>query len=176
MYGDTLFRIFDEQFQALHNGSQLPEIVPYAHYVGHISSVSSQSTNDSLDFWAKLHTDGPLPLPGPAEHRLPAQTSSIIVKSASLRVDGFVAHCGVTIPIVFQSAFTVLLADLGGTSEVIFDNLITGRNIDMENVQMINGNCENFLAFRGSITEDTTVRDLLKATQDFSGKPPSIAM
>ncbi|KAF1821211.1 putative nonribosomal peptide synthase [Dissoconium aciculare CBS 342.82] len=170
MYDGTLLRIFDEQFQALHNGSQLPESVAFAHYVGHISSIPSQSRDDSLEFWAKLLADGPLPFPSPAEHRLPAQTSSMILKSASSRVDGFAAQCGVTIPIVFQSAFTVLLADLGGTSEVIYDNLITGRNIDMENAQLINGNCANFLPFRGSITESTTVRDLLKATQDLFWK------
>ena len=170
MYDGTLLRIFDDQFKAMYKNSAVPPSVEFSNYVGHMFSASEQQKKDTLDFWVDLLHDAPGPYPVLSEADRSGEISAMFTTQFDSRVDGFAAQCGTTVPIVFQSAFTVLLCELSGKPDVVYDNLITGRNIPIEDAQMINGNCANFLPFRSSLTADTDVRSLLKSTQDLFWK------
>jgi len=160
MYDGTLLRILDDQFRALHRQQQLPPSVQFSKYVGYLNATKKHQT-ESLAFWKDLHANRPLPYPQCSN---PTSTG-MVLESIDSKVDAFAAQCGVTAPIVFQTAFTLLLAKLSGQSDVSYDNLITGRNINMEDAQTINGNCANFLPFRSIISPDITIRKLLVSTQ-----------
>lgn len=165
------FRIFDEQFKVRYRNSVLPPSLEFSNYVGHIFSKPEQQQKDTLSFWVKLLHDAPKPCPALSEATRGGQVSTTFTLQYDIRVDGFAAQCGVTIPIVFQSAFTILLSELSGKPDVVYDNLITGLNISLEDAQTINGNCANFPPFRGSFGSNTHVRSLLKSTRIFFGNP-----
>jgi amino acid adenylation domain-containing protein len=165
MYDGTLLRIFDDQFRALHRQQQLPHSVEFSQYVGYMSATEGHR-DTSLAFWRDLLANRSAPYPE-CRH---ATATGMALESMDSRVDAFAAQCGVTAPIVFQTAFTLLLAKLSGNTDVNYDNLITGRNIDMEDAQTINGNCANFLPFRSIIDSAITIRELLTSTQNLFWK------
>ncbi|OQE16304.1 hypothetical protein PENFLA_c028G04421 [Penicillium flavigenum] len=158
MYDGTLLRIFDDEFKALYKKQPVPETVSFRDYVDYMASTDSEK---SLVFWKDLLQDNLPPFPE-AKHPI---ASALKITSTDRKVDSFAAHCGITVPIVFQTAFSLLLCRLSGRTDVTYDNLITGRNVDMEEAQTIAGTCANFLPCRSVFNEETTIRELLKDTQ-----------
>lgn len=47
---------------------------------------------------------------------------------------------------------------------MVVDNLMTGHNADVENPQLLNGACANFLPFGSLLKESDSVDQLLKDT------------
>ncbi|EPS31251.1 hypothetical protein PDE_06206 [Penicillium oxalicum 114-2] len=158
MYDGTLLRIFDDEFKALFKKQSVPETVSFRDYVSYMDSTDREK---SLVFWKDLLQDNLSPFPE-AKHPI---SSAMRIATTDRKVDSFAAHCGITVPIVFQTAFSLLLCRLSGRTDVTYDNLITGRNVDMEEAQTIAGTCANFLPFRSAFTEETTIKELLKDTQ-----------
>ncbi|KAI5856762.1 hypothetical protein GGS23DRAFT_588514 [Durotheca rogersii] len=163
MYDGTLLRIFDDEFKALYKGTKPPYTVSFGEYVTYMDSTDREK---SLRFWTELLDNSPERFPNVDS----PSTSGLVVKTADRQVDSFAAASGITVSIVFQTAFSLLLCQLSGRHDVTYDNLITGRNVDMEDAQTIAGTCANFLPFRTSFTADTGIRDLLKATQSLFWK------
>ncbi|KAL3421547.1 hypothetical protein PVAG01_07993 [Phlyctema vagabunda] len=160
MYDGTLLRIFDDQFRALARKQQPPRSLEFSQYVGYMNATTAHR-DESLGFWKELLADRAAPYP----YCRQANATAVVLETVDSRVDAFAAQCGVTPPIVFQTAFTMILAKLSGSPDVSYDNLITGRNVDLEDAQTINGNCANFLPFRLVVSPEITVRELLTSTQ-----------
>ncbi|KAE8410745.1 tyrocidine synthetase 1 [Aspergillus pseudocaelatus] len=158
MYDGTLLRIFDDEFKALAKNQPPPDTVPFRDYVSYIQATDKSK---NLEFWTSLLANAPAPFPS-ATHSI---ASALTLKTTDRRVDSFAASVGVTVPIVFQTAFALLLARLSGQQDVTYDNLITGRNVDISEAQTIAGTCANFLPFRSTFSPATLIRDLLKSTQ-----------
>ncbi|KAF4290515.1 hypothetical protein CNMCM8686_001078 [Aspergillus fumigatus] len=96
----------------------------------------------------------------------PKLSSTEIAKiNASLDINGLASSTRVTAPIVFQTAYSLLLAHLSGARDVIYDNLVTGQNIALDNPQLINGNCANFLPYHSYVADDIPIKTLLQSTQ-----------
>ncbi|PYH91183.1 tyrocidine synthetase 1, partial [Aspergillus ellipticus CBS 707.79] len=164
MYDGTLLRIFDDEFKALFKGQTVPTTVPFGDYVSHMHSTDKKK---SLQFWEDLLRSSAPPFPV-ADNPI---ASALAVTGTDRKVDSFAANCGVTVSIVFQTAFSLLLCRLsGGRTDVTYDNLITGRNVDLEEAQTIAGTCANFLPFRTIFHEETSIRELLKTTQSLFWK------
>lgn len=81
-------------------------------------------------------------------------------------VDATATHWGVTASTVFQAAYSLVAGQLLGTNHVVVDNLLTGRNADVENPQHLNGACANFLPFCQRLQGSDSVQKFLKDTQD----------
>lgn len=160
MYDGTLLRIFDDEFKALYNGVSPPTTVPFGDFVAHMATGDRQP---SLEFWENLLRESPPPFPSTIAD---PSASEVYTATVDRQADLFASTCGVTAPIVFQTAFSLLLARLSGRNDVVYDNLITGRNVAMEDAQAIAGTCANFLPFRTSFEPGDGLRGLLKATQD----------
>ncbi|EFQ99575.1 tyrocidine synthetase 1 [Nannizzia gypsea CBS 118893] len=159
MYDGTLLRIFDDEFKALYKGQPLPPTVSFRDYVDFMHSTSKAK---SMSFWKGLLQGNTALFPTVSN----PIASKLTVTTADRRVDSFAAVCGVTVSIVFQTAFTLLLSRLNvGCTDITYDNLITGRNLELENAQTIAGTCANFLPFRSTFADTTGVRELLRGTQ-----------
>ncbi|EAW13719.1 putative nonribosomal peptide synthase [Aspergillus clavatus NRRL 1] len=163
MYDGTLLRIFDDEFKALFKRHTPPPTVSFHDYVQYMQGTDKAK---SLVFWTDLLKDSPAPYPAACN----PVASTFTLAATDRRVDSFAANCGVTVPIVFQTAFALLLSRLSSNPDVTFDNLITGRNVDMEEAQSIAGTCANFLPFRSTFDTETRIRDLLKSTQSLFWK------
>ena len=160
MYDGTLLRIFDDQFIALAKGLPPPPVTEFNQAIRHYTASPQRKL---LEFWSSFLKD--------ARFQWPSTTSSttkvdkFLVRKTNLEVNEAARRVGVTAPIVFQTAWALLLGGLADTTDVVFDNLLTGRKLPLDDPQAINGNCANFLPFRSHFPRDTRLSSLLQDTQ-----------
>jgi amino acid adenylation domain-containing protein len=160
-YDGTLLHIFDAQFKALNKGLPIAKHTPFKDFVAH---VLFQPKQPQLDYWNDLLASKTFTYPTTKSEPSITETASARI-GASFNIDKIATTVGVTPPIVFQTAFSLLLSHLSGSREVIYDNLVTGRNVALDNPQLINGNCANFLPFHSSVDVEKPMAELLKETQ-----------
>ena len=160
VYDGTLFRIFDDQFSLIQRGEPIPNHPAFKEFTNHIWQLDN---TDSLDFWKNT-------LRG-CTFRYLETTEPVITKSViqmtETNLDTYANTCKVTPSIIFQTAFQLWLARSTACHDICFDYLLSGRNVELPNPQLINGTLANFLPFRSKFTDDTSIMEYLKATQDF---------
>lgn len=158
-YDGTLLRIFDDQFKALARvDTEIPPVNSFKRFVDW-TQIGNHSS--ALDYWKKsLDTYTPA-------HNLPLQPSADRLKFAAVSadVDSIASMYGVTASTVFQAAYSIAAGRMAGTTDVLVDNLLTGRNADVENPQLLNGTCANFLPFRSQLSKTISIEKFLKDTQ-----------
>jgi aryl carrier-like protein len=160
-YDGTLLHIFDDQFKALHQGLTPALSTEFRDFINHVRSTPKQP---QLDYWTRLLRGRTFSYPSQANNpRICKWQVSKLGFEAG--IDDIAQSAGVTAPIVFQSAYSLLLAHLSGSKHVVYDNLITGRNVLLDNPQLINGNCANFLPFYCGIDDCKPTNVLLQETQ-----------
>jgi amino acid adenylation domain-containing protein len=164
MYDGTLFRIFDEQFTAMAKGLMPPKPTEFKDFVQYCQSANREGM---LEFWVNLLRGRRSPYLG---HIVHPKVGKFTVGKVGTNINLFAERIGVTVPIVFQTAYTLLLSKLSTGTDVLYDNLLTGRNVNIDEPQLINGNCANFLPFRSQLKLETTVKDLLHETQSLLWK------
>ncbi|KAL8882572.1 MAG: hypothetical protein Q9198_000447 [Flavoplaca austrocitrina] len=160
MYDGTLLRIFDDQFVAMAKDLPPPPVTEFNQAINHYS----QSPNRKmLDFWSSLLKDAHFQWPPTPFPTIIADT--VLLRKTDPGTNEAARRKGVTAPIIFQTAWALLLGAMAGTTDVVFDNLLTGRNLPLDDPQNINGNCANFLPFRATFPHETRLSDLLRDTQ-----------
>ena len=85
--------------------------------------------------------------------RAPKITAQVALPT-DISLDVLITKYSVTPSVVFQSAFQLYLMRKTGCRDVSFDYLLSGRNIDLANPQLINGNLANFLPFRSKLSSN----------------------
>jgi hypothetical protein len=158
-YDGTLLRIFDTQFLAISRGDKiLPQVEPFKHY---IDWLHEEDRATDLNFW-KSELDSYEPATG-----LPLKPVSDRLKFAAIEadIDAITEVFSVTPQTIFQAAYAVVAGQLTETSDVLVNNLITGRNAGVENPQLLNGTCANFLPFRTRLHSSTKTSAFLTDTQ-----------
>lgn len=161
VYDGTLFRIFDDQFSIIQRGEPIPPHPEFKEFASHIWQ--SEKT-DSLDFWKDSLKE--------CTFRYLETSDPVITKSeleiTETSLDTYANACKVTPSIIFQTAFQLWLARLTASDDICFDYLLSGRNVELPNPQLINGTLANFLPFRSKLVGgDTSIKEYLKVTQDF---------
>ncbi|KAF7128709.1 hypothetical protein CNMCM5793_003560 [Aspergillus hiratsukae] len=161
-YDGTLLHIFDDQFQALNQNQPIQQPpTPFKDFITHFLGTPKQP---QLDYWTRLLQTHYFNFPSTVTQ--PKQSSTEVARiDASVGINDLASSTGVTAPIVFQTAYSLLLAHLSGARDVIYDNLVTGRNVALDNPQLINGNCANFLPYHSHVAEDMPIETLLRSTQ-----------
>ena len=161
-YDGTLLRILDDQFTALARCERdIPAVNSYKQFVDWTQRADLRSA--ALKYWISSLGDY-----SPA-HTLPLQpiTDSLKFFEVTTAVDTIATQFGVTPSTVFQTAYSLLVSKLCGTNDALVDNLITGRNADIDNPQLLNGTCANFLPFRTRLQGwDESIEKLLQRTQE----------
>lgn len=164
MYDGTLFRIFDEQFTSMAKGIMPPKPTEFKNLVQYCRSANRK---EMLEFWINLLHGKSSPY---LSHIKEPKVGKFVLGKMDTRINSFAEKTGVTVSIVFQTAYTLLLSRMSKSKDVMYDNLLTGRNVDLDEPQLINGNCANFLPFRSQLKMNTTIRDLLHETQSLFWK------
>lgn len=72
----------------------------------------------------------------------------------------------ITTATILKAAWTSALAQLSGRSDVVFGNLISGRNVAVEGVESIVGPCLNIIPVRITLDPTWTALDLLRRIQN----------
>lgn len=160
-YDGTLLHIFDDQYRALNQNLPIPKHTPFKDFISHVISIPKQH---QLDYWTHLLQNQSFDFPCTITHPKLSDVKTAKI-SGSVGINDLATSAGVTAPIVFQTAYSLLLAHLSGSRDVIYDNLVTGRNVAIDNPQLIDGNCANFLPFHSRVAGDNPIETLLKSTQ-----------
>ncbi|RJE24545.1 Condensation domain protein [Aspergillus sclerotialis] len=160
-YDGTLLHIFDDQFKALNQGLPIPKHTPFKDFISHVMNIPKEP---QLEYWTSLLQDDSFDYPSSVVD--PRLSNVEVAKiGSSTGINELATSTGVTAPIVFQTAYSLLLAHLSGSSNVVYDNLVTGRNVAIDNPQLINGNCANFLPFHCHVAVESPIQELLMSTQ-----------
>lgn len=161
LYDGTLLRVFGAHFQSYQRGEEPRDFTTYEEFASHIWQINQ--TQKTLDFWTG-------PDKRPTRFQYPGQkhpqTRAAMFRTIHLNFDEFTRSSGVTVAIMFQTVFQMWLSLRSGESDVAFDYLTTGRNVDLADPQSINGACANFLPMRYKVDGDMTASELLERTSD----------
>ena len=162
VYDGTLLRIFDAQFAAIQHGTPLPAHEEFRDFALHMWRGDK---TESMKFWTELMVNKTFIYPAASEPKITAMIS----KPTDINLEGFATLCSVTPSIIFQTTFQLWLMRTTGLYDVGFDYLLSGRNVDLPNPQLINGNLANFLPFRSRLSnnadENRDLSDYLSETQ-----------
>ncbi|GLB08010.1 nonribosomal peptide synthase [Aspergillus tubingensis] len=170
-YDGTLLHIFDDQFLALARNEPIPECTPFKEYINYITSLPKQP---QLDYWTNLlkpyHNDTTTTpylstLQNPSLNNITTYPIP-----ADMGIDALATTHNVTPSVIFQTAFSLLLSHLNTSSHgqkqsIVYDTLITARNVPLPNPQSITGTCANFLPFLSTIDKSQSIKSLLQDTQ-----------
>ncbi|PIA89264.1 Nonribosomal peptide synthetase 3 [Cercospora beticola] len=161
VYDGTLLRIFDDHFGAILAGQPIPPHGQFKDFAFHIYNSDKAQT---LDFWKQTMADRRSAYLSEAiSPKITAAKRSLI----DTQLDDLVSSTGVSQSSIFQAAYQLWLSRASGDSDVNFDYLLSGRNIDLPDPLTINGTLANFLPVRHKIDQDScTLQDFLQATQD----------
>ena len=147
----------------LHLGNQ-PQFSEYIKYL------QTKSTTSALDYW-----EDRLASAGPCHFPVASDTSGVNKEMRELEVDlqfirpllrNFISRTGVTLPNLVQTAWALVLQNYTGLDSVSFGTLVSGRNVDVKDVDRIVGPLINMLVCNVDTTSSTNVVDLLHSTRD----------
>lgn len=84
--------------------------------------------------------------------------------SESLPLVAFKKH-GITAATVIKAAWALVLAQMSGTTDVVYGHMVSGRNLPLDGVETIMGPCLNIVPVRAQLESMGTVLNLLQAIQ-----------
>lgn len=117
-YDGSLLRIFYDQFIALNNGLRISNHTPFKDFIRYVTTSDKQA---QLNYWTNLLRDSTFSFPTQLSNpKLDKGERGKVVSTTG--VNDLAQACGVTVPIVFAS------------NDILYDNLITGRNVAIDNL------------------------------------------
>ncbi|RDL40219.1 uncharacterized protein BP5553_00198 [Venustampulla echinocandica] len=149
--------------QAGFRGAEIASTPPFSTYVR--DSVRT-TTDDHYLYWKDLMRGSSMTevvqRRGPNYNR--GNEAPIILK----RTVEFnsLASQRITSATVIKAAWSLVLAQLAGSSDIVFGNVISGRNAAVVGVESIIGPCVNLIPVRVSFKDGWKIMDLLKHIQD----------
>lgn len=165
-------------------GGRVPEFKPAAPYSGFIKWLRKlDAAKTMLDYW-KGYLDGYLDYGraaffGAENSQTINSAGSVSVLSCDLgedltvRLNSFAKTNGVTISAAFQAVWSVLLSKHTGEDDVVFGLTVSGRPVEVPEVERMIGLFINTVPVRVSLDGNITFRELIKNVQhDFiNGRP-----
>jgi hypothetical protein len=102
-YDGTSLRVLDSQFTSMAREEAIPTPAEFRSFITYTESLNR---NETLDFWERHSEAAHLCIP----HRLGDLVfNAVSIVKMDNRVDSYAPQCGVTVPIVYQTAFTLLM-------------------------------------------------------------------
>lgn len=147
----------------LHLGNQ-PQFSEYIKYL------QTKSLTNALDYW-----EDRLSQASPCHFPVASVSDGTVKEMRELEVDlqfirpllrNFISRTGVTLPNLVQTAWALVLQNYSGLDNVSFGYLVSGRNVDVKDVDRIIGPLINMLVCHVDASASTNVIDLLHATRD----------
>ncbi|KAJ7631853.1 hypothetical protein DFH06DRAFT_694313 [Mycena polygramma] len=161
VYDGTSLRVLDAQFVAIARGEPVPSVPAFDAFIEYTETLDREQR---LAFWRKTLDGCSFDYPPLPPVAAPACNAISLVHFDN-GIDACAPKHGVTVPIVFQTAFSLLLARLRHGTDIAYDSLVTGRDLPVEGAQEMSGACATFLPFRVQFARDTPLGALFKRTQ-----------
>ncbi|KAL8810577.1 MAG: hypothetical protein Q9200_002464, partial [Gallowayella weberi] len=167
--GVCLPKILDS-FRAAYEGKDLLRAPPFSAYV---KEACGSPSNGSRDYWKKLLENSSMTeVVTRHQPRYDAPNVNATVLAQTIRLPGLTSK-NITEATILKAAWSLTLAQLSGRSDIVFGNLISGRNVDVEGVESIVGPCLNIIPVRMKLEPKWTGIELLRKiqSQQVAGMP-----
>ena len=150
---------------ALQAGYQGQKIPPTPAFSTYVRDAARRTTDDHYTYWKDLLNGSSMTevvrRRGPNYKRGGDVTSlKRVVRLSSL------ASNNITAATIIKAAWSLVLGQLSASSDVVFGNVISGRNAAVLRVESIVGPCVNMIPVRITFRPGWTVLDLLHHIQD----------
>ena len=153
-----------EAFQAGYEGRPLPPSpAPFSKYV---LEGSGNAGSGHYEYWRSLLQGSSMTS---VVHREQPKYGASDLKSKTLKKNiklPALTTRNITTATILKAAWASALAQLSGRSDIVFGNLISGRNVAVEGVESIVGPCLNILPVRITLDPTWTALDLLRRIQN----------
>ena len=155
-----------EAFRIAYEGKQAmpPSSPPFSTYVK--EATAGNASQGNYEYWNGLLKGSSMTHIVPREqpkYRGTDQSPKVLKKTIDLPA---LASKNVTTATMLKAAWALVLAQLSGRSDIVFGNLISGRNAAVDDIESIVGPCLNIVPVRVQIEPKWTALDLLRRIQN----------
>ena len=141
------------------------EVVPSPSFSNYVLQATGPANRKSYDYWKALLRGSSMTSVAQRDqpkYNVSEQASFIMKKTIKLPA---LNSKNVTPATIFKAAWALTLAQLTGKSDIVFGNLISGRNAAVYGVEDIVGPCLNIIPVRIALGSKATALDLLRMIQ-----------
>ncbi|OTB03879.1 hypothetical protein M426DRAFT_321365 [Hypoxylon sp. CI-4A] len=147
------------QLAALYDGTPVPDAAPFSAFVYHVVNTCIPR---SIPYWRDLLQDSRITVLHPAN--LPPLTSKTPAALART-VDIAARERDITVATLPTAAWALCLARRLGLRDVVFGEVVSGRNIDLARADAVAGPTWQYVPVRVRFEEAWTAMDLLRHVQ-----------
>ncbi|TPX19125.1 uncharacterized protein E0L32_011198 [Thyridium curvatum] len=159
-YDEICLPIFLDQLSAMYEGREVPWSYPFSHFVHH---VVHENLAPSLDYWRELLAGSQMTLLRPEPAVPVTRTNHYAI---SKPVDISARPRDFTVATLPAAAWALCLARRTGKSDVVFGEVVSGRNTGVAHGDATTGPCWQYVPVRVTLERGvTTGADLLEAVQ-----------
>ncbi|CAG8981036.1 hypothetical protein HYALB_00008189 [Hymenoscyphus albidus] len=145
------------QLSALYEERPVPEAIPFSEFIYH---VLKETIPQSVPYWGNLLQGSSLSVLKPSEE-LTTRKAIAINKTFDISA----RSKEITIATLPTAAWALCLARRLGVRDVVFGEVVSGRNINLPNCDTVMGPCWQYIPCRIKFEADWTVTDLLHVVQ-----------
>ncbi|KAL5372946.1 Non-ribosomal peptide synthetase [Paraphaeosphaeria sporulosa] len=157
-YDEMCLPILFAQLSALYSDSTVPETLPFTHHVNH---VVQQSIPSSIPYWRELLKSSHLSVFRP---NIPLTTHAST--SIYREFDISSRPPQITIGTLPTAAWAIVVARRLNTRDVVFGEVVTGRNLGVAAADRIVGPSWQYAPFRATFAPQATYREVLHTVQE----------
>ncbi|MEW2067866.1 amino acid adenylation domain-containing protein [Streptomyces sp. NPDC007346] len=146
----------------------LPEVRPYRDY---LSWAAAQDTEADERAWSRALAglDGPTVIAPGLDGQPQAEPATLAVEPAPGSAAGLVAAAralDVTVPVVVQTLWSLVLADMTGRQDIVSGTTVSGRPAELAGAENMVGLFINTLPVRVALRHEETLAALVRRTAD----------
>ncbi|TPX25759.1 Non-ribosomal peptide synthetase nps1 [Coccidioides immitis] len=156
-YDEICLPVLLRQLSALYERKVVPKALPFSSYVQH---VVKENILQSIQYWRELLKGSSLTVlrpETPLESKIPAAVYKTFDISARPK--------DITVATIPTAAWALCLAKRLSLRDVTFGEVVSGRNIDFPNSDIVMGPCWQYIPVRVKFEDKWTGRDLLDFVQ-----------
>ena len=162
-FDGTSLHLIYRDLKALYEGARLS---PAPQYLDISRAMLSANNSEAERFWRHL-------LQGSAmtqiiQHLKPSYKHVINDRVTHIVPYGSTQMHGMTLATLIKASWAVVLARLSRSQDVVFGYAVTGRNLPLDGIDQIVGDCNNAALTRIKVDPSSTVLNLLRQVQDQS--------
>ncbi|GFF69603.1 nonribosomal peptide synthase, putative [Aspergillus lentulus] len=146
-----------QDLAAAYNNASLPPTSDFTLYLHRCATLDRAAP---YRFWRDYLSGSSLVAPFPSSHtRSPGQATTTVMAVTSIQPPELPA--GFTMATLIKAAAAFYLTRLLAKTDIVFGQTVNGRNMALDNVDVILGPCLNFIPMRVALQPEWTVQDLL---------------
>ncbi|KAL8781964.1 MAG: hypothetical protein Q9213_005772 [Squamulea squamosa] len=160
-FDGTSLGLIYRNLRMLYANETLP---PAPQFIDWARASNDANTSEEEDYWRQLLKGSSMT--SILDHSKPSY-QYVINDRVSLTVSfTSLQSKSITVATLVKAAWSVVLAELSSSRDVVFANAVAGRNLPLPNIDQIVGDCNNAVLVRVKLLDTTTVYTLLQQIQN----------